>query len=1232
MTCNGNGHTIKIKISDVNDNYQGLFYGIGENATVKNLHVVADIHCAKSRLVGGICGENDGTIENCWVSGTVRSDWKEPSSAYTAKVGGIAGENNGTVRYCCVTANVQNDDADVGGLVGCNDGTLQHCTFYGERSSTHDQASIYSGNSANWENCYGVFNQGEYDAASGKDLYRYAIKYPYTCTVKTEGTGTIRTKSADEYDVPGTYPDATFTLHVTSGSVASYTITDADGSNIDLQGHANDWSSFWFVMPKRDVTATVDFWGDWPKQGEGTEASPYLISSADDWNNFAQNVKLGRSYSGSHVKLTADISVSHMAGGYLADDNYQPFSGTFDGDGHTLTINLNNQSRFAAPFKCVKDATIKNLRTAGTIDGTGNADGKLLAGLAGICFSSATITNCRSSVTLTTNFGEDAAMAGIVAGTKGGSLTIEGCVFDGTMTGSTNTRCAGIAGYEYIATTTVISNTLFAPTTLTVSTADDSYTKTFTRDPDATITNCYYTQPLGAAQGTEAIFTSQAPSNIGTETADYGMVKAYENGLYFDGKYYFAPSTSTGAGTEGDPYIIGTTGQWDTFAAYVNNGNNYSGKFLLLAADISVSTMMGASEANSFQGTFLGNNHTLTFTQGTAGSAFGQQNCAPFRFVKGATIRDLNVAGDIYTSQKFAAGLIAYSYGTTSVTNCHVATVIYSTVSGDGTHGGIIAMPGGTLSIEGCAYTGRLLTNKGTNNCGGFVAWHNDATISISNSLYAPGGSIPEGWSAINAGTTFVRDGSPTITRCYYTEPMGTAQATQAIAVATDDGLGDQVQAYSTLTIYQNGILCDGNYYKEAATLSGEGTEAEPYLINNEFEWRSFAAYVNNGNTYSGKFVRLTDDITASRTVGQRDDNPFSGTFLGNNHTITANIVSTTTGTGVNEQGVAPFHYIKNATIKNLTVGGTIASASYHTAGLVGFADGTNLIEGCAVTATINVSSNYAGGIVGHGQNSTTTIRGCAFTGTINGVGGNRSNIGGIWGWSTSGTPTLEYCLEAGTYTGIASMHPMGLQSDKGTITGCYYVTPQIGTPSNVCTVGGAQQAYAIGSTPDNLGSLVQNYGMVTAYENGILFGGLYYVEGTAAYISLTAASVFGESKYVATFYGGAQNYRLEENVKTYTISLDGCNVVFHLIGEDGRVIPSGTAVVIIASRPEATLVVLDSTTVSAHAGNILQGADTDIAKPSGTVYVLGIVGETLGFYNFTGTTIPAGKAYYVVE
>ena len=179
-------------------------------------------------------------------------------------------------------------------------------------------------------------------------------------------------------------------------------------------------------MPSKNVTATVTFgYTDWPTQGAGTVDAPYIISSADDWYDFAHNVRIGRSYSGNYVKLTSDISVSTMAGAYQADDNYQPFSGTFDGDGHKLTLNVSNQSRFAAPFKCVSGATIKNLRTAGTISGGNNADGKLLAGIVGVSFGNTTITNCVSSVTLTTDFGEDAALAGIVAGTHHRGLRVQ---------------------------------------------------------------------------------------------------------------------------------------------------------------------------------------------------------------------------------------------------------------------------------------------------------------------------------------------------------------------------------------------------------------------------------------------------------------------------------------------------------------------------------------------------------------------------------------------------------------------------------------------------------------------------------------------------------------------------------------------------------------------------------------------------------------------------------------
>ena len=264
--------------------------------------------------------------------------------------------------------------------------------------------------------------------------------------------------------------------------------------------------------------------------------------------------------------------------------------------------------------------------------------------------------------------------------------------------------------------------------------------------------------------------------------------------------------------------------------------------------------------------------------------------------------------------------------------------------------------------------------------------------------------------------------------------------------------------------------------FRVVSILSGSGTEGDPYTIGSTVDWNSFATYVNEGNNYSGEYVKLDADISVSVPVGYRvsdsDNKPFSGTFLGGGHTITAALAND------GNSGMAPFRCISGATIKNLKVAGTIASNQNHTAGIVGFASGTNTIEDCVVTATLNISSDYAGGIIGHGLTSATTIRGCAFTGTVNGVDGNRSNIGGIWGWSSSATP----------------MHPMGLQKAAGNITNCYYTTPQIGSPENACTVSGAKQAVATATAPANLGDAVEDYGMVKAYQNGILVGGTYYV------------------------------------------------------------------------------------------------------------------------------------------
>ena len=84
-----------------------------------------------------------------------------------------------------------------------------------------------------------------------------------------------------------------------------------------------------FALVAFGPTAWAQFSG-----GTGTEADPYLISSADDWNTLSDNVSNGTHYTGKYFKLTADMHVTTRVS--TKDDS---FEGTFDGDGHTLDVN-----------------------------------------------------------------------------------------------------------------------------------------------------------------------------------------------------------------------------------------------------------------------------------------------------------------------------------------------------------------------------------------------------------------------------------------------------------------------------------------------------------------------------------------------------------------------------------------------------------------------------------------------------------------------------------------------------------------------------------------------------------------------------------------------------------------------------------------------------------------------------------------------------------------------------
>ena len=175
-TFNGGGHKIKnLAVNPPNAQYSGLFSRILTGGTVRDLTVEnADISATTPSMVGGICGENNGTVENCLFSGKVTAaaaSGYPDGSGYA--LGGICGNNTGTVRNSMAinrtnTVLLSNKwtNMNVGGVAGKNSGNIESCLFYGlyyENSHTNiTRGAVVGSNTGNISNCAGVHNNSNY--------------------------------------------------------------------------------------------------------------------------------------------------------------------------------------------------------------------------------------------------------------------------------------------------------------------------------------------------------------------------------------------------------------------------------------------------------------------------------------------------------------------------------------------------------------------------------------------------------------------------------------------------------------------------------------------------------------------------------------------------------------------------------------------------------------------------------------------------------------------------------------------------------------------------------------------------------------------------------------------------------------------------------------------------------------------------------------------------------------
>ena len=516
----------------------------------------------------------------------------------------------------------------------------------------------------------------------------------------------------------------------------------------------------------------------WAQGSSGNESETITIASKEDWKTFCNRVNSGQTT--LNAKLTKDVDLGEeivMAGtkdlyspGY---NNYFYYTGTFDGQGHTLSFSWDAGSRDdIAPFKYVKDATIKNLRTQGKI--TSKGDG--LSGMVYGAFGTTTLTGCISDVDITGGSGWDASRAAgmVKAVVSGASVQITDCLVKGSITDNADEDEREMAGF-------VLSNNGTYTLTRCLYVGKNNapnYSYTFGTEHgiSATFTDCYYLNTCGKAQG-DKITEAQLRNGYvayklqkGRESQVWGQTlgtdneplpttdatkRVYEVKFVYNGEVKATRYATNGQsihggmptftakdllGTGYNPhhyYAIAfeggfngsTTVNTDRTVAVTFNKKDYyeiASKADWQAFCALVEDGQNAIDAKMTKDVDLGEDIAKVGTSNSPyGGTFDGQNhvltvnwdagsakdVAPFGRVNGATIKNLRTEGAIRSDGYYLGGLIDEAYGENTITGCvSNVNITSSTVSNWCGTGGLISYisTDGRVTISDCLVTGDI--------------------------------------------------------------------------------------------------------------------------------------------------------------------------------------------------------------------------------------------------------------------------------------------------------------------------------------------------------------------------------------------------------------------------------------------------------------------------------------------------------------------------------------------
>lgn len=221
--------------------------------------------------------------------------------------------------------------------------------------------------------------------------------------------------------------------------------------------------------------------------------------------------------------------------------------------------------------------------------------------------------------------------------------------------------------------------------------------------------------------------------------------------------------------------------------------------------------------------------------------------------------------------------------------------------------------------------------------------------------------------------------------------------------------------------------------YSDVSDVAATGQKI--FSISTESELNKIAEWTSSsGSNFNDITLVLEKDIALSCNKDNSFtpigiNSSFKGTFDGKGHKISNLYVERAGMAGL-------FASIFGASIKNLTVEGTVVGSSYTgpeltgVGGIVGFSTSQILIENCVSNVNVSSSCKNTGGICGNVNGVDSVIRNCINIGNIE---SKSDETGGI-----SGNPGIVYnCANFGAVSGISNVAGIAGYAEKD-VSLCY--------------------------------------------------------------------------------------------------------------------------------------------------------------------------------------------------